>query len=126
MSAATNSADLDCLLLELSAKLNSPLTCKSYEDLAVVTREYLLVIENSKDLRTVCTAVDAVIETHSEDDSVAVFRDCGVLAVLQRVAPKLLQMVKQALKESDGEEADVLGDVADNLEPFIAYKSKHS
>lgn len=126
MHAVCKSAELDCLMLELSAKLHGPLVCKSAADLALVTREYLLVVEASADLRTVCTAVDALIETHSEDDSAPVFRDCQALAVLERVAPKLLPMVRERLKTAEPDEADVLGDVADNLEAFIAYKRKNS
>ena len=99
MNAAFKSTDLNCLLLELSAKLNSPFACKLPADLRVITLEYLRVIEAADDLRTVCKAVDSLIETHSEDDSAPVFRDCQALAVLERVAPSLLQMIKQRLPE---------------------------
>jgi hypothetical protein len=127
MHKAANSQDLDCLLLELSSKLNSPKTCKSMDDLMAITTEYLRIVEHSTDLRTICTAVDSIIETHSEDDSIEVFKQCRVLEVLQAVCPKLLPMIRQKLKSktASDEEADVLNDVNDNLEAFIGYKKSY-
>lgn len=119
------SQELDKLLLKFSAHLHSNVNIRSAEDLEMVTGAYLQVVDASKDLATVCTAVDAIIETHSEDDHKAVFAKCGVLEVLGKIKGSLLGMIKQKIKEGeDSADLDVLQDVSDNLEGFLDYKRK--
>lgn len=128
MLAAHNlvgSQELDRLLLKLSSHLHSNQNIRSADDLEMMTLAYLQVIDASNDLVTVCTAVDAIIETHSEDDHKAVFAKCAVLDVLGKIKGSLLKMIKQKLKDrEENEDLDVLQDVTDNLEGFLDYKRK--
>lgn len=86
---------------------------------------YSKVVELSKDLYTVCTALDAIIEVHSEDDMKHVYKACGLDQQLGAIKQSVLKMIREELKKTqDEEQVELFTDVQDNLEAFIDYKKK--
>ena len=92
-----------------------------------ISAVYNKVINMSKDLYTICTAIDCVIETHSEDDMIEVYRETGLGETLARIETDVLKMVKlerSKMDDGDVEDRELYSDVCDNLHAFIEYKQK--
>jgi hypothetical protein len=126
-NTALGSRTLNCALLRLCARLHNNNNIKSAQDLTEVTKVFLQVIENSKDLFTVCTAVDGLIELHSEDDLKQVFQETNCVQVLTKVQPALFELIKAEGKKQpapDEETQELYSDVMENLVPFLKYKKK--
>lgn len=89
-----------------------------------ITELLLKVLELSKDLTTVCRAVDSLVVVHSEDDHKHIYAQTNVGKALSQIKPSLLKMIRKELEnpDIDADAKDLYVDVQSNLEQFIEYK----
>lgn len=82
------------------------------------------MLELSKDLTTVCKAVDALVVIHSEDDNKHIYAQTNTGKALSQIKPSLLKMIRKELADPDidPDVKDLYTDVESNLEQFIDYK----